>query len=105
MRRTGSHLFIVPTPAPPSVSSGTGAGEFAGPGPVDLWGYRRRLPDRWATLLRAHFRCPVHVAFAFGVDERTARNWWEGTCSPRAEAALIAARDIPGALALLLEAA
>ena len=86
------------------VSSGFGAGQFAGL-PFDLHRYRVVFPDRWASFLKAHFRDHIHVAFVFGVSERTARNWWEGVSAPRAEFALAACKHIPGAAEYLMEAA
>lgn len=71
----------------------------------DLHRYRVVFPDRWASFLRSHFRDHVHVAFVFGVSERTARNWFEGISAPRAEFALAACKHIPGAAEYLMEAA
>ncbi len=87
-------------PASPGVSTG----QFPGV-PVDLDRLRRVLPDRWSAFLRAHFRDRIHVAFIFGVDERTARNWWDGVGSPRAEVVLLTISQCPDALPYLMEAA
>ena len=95
-----------------TVSGGVSSGECVGGQPekfsghpFDLHRYRVIFPDRWAALLRAHFRDHVHVAFMFGVSERTARNWWEAVSAPRAEFALAACKHIPGAAEYLMEAA
>lgn len=69
---------------------------------VDLDGMRRQFPARWSAFLRAHFAGPLHVAVVFGVDERAARNWWEGVTAPRAEAAIAAVAAYPQALPLFL---
>lgn len=86
------------------VSSGTLGGQFS-ERPFDLHRYRVLFPDRWAAFLHSHFRDHIHVAFIFGVSERAARNWWEGTTAPRAEFALAACKHIPGAAEFLMEAA
>jgi hypothetical protein len=90
------------------VSSGKSAGaapeKFFGQ-PFDLHHYRTVFPDVWMRFLHMHFRDHIHVAFMFSVNERTARNWWEGVGAPRPEAALIAVKHIPGAASFLLEAA
>jgi hypothetical protein len=111
-------VWINPAVAGPAVSPGTRSGTASGVSPValagqssalppgavavDLDGMRRQFPARWSGFLRAHFSGPVHVAFVFGVDERAARNWWEGVTAPRAEAAVAAVAAYPQALPILL---
>jgi hypothetical protein len=65
------------------LSSGDDAAGFAGVSPADVWGIKRTSPSRWAEFLRAHFRDSVHVAFTFGVSERTARDWLNEISTPR----------------------
>ena len=86
------------------VSSGKCCEQFSGH-PFDLHRYRVVFPDRWSSFLRAHFRDHMHVAYVFGVSDRTSRNWWDGISAPRAEFALAACKNIPGAAAWLMEAA
>lgn len=102
MARAISLQMVKPKPAtqPGAVSPGFGAGQFAGVR-CDLDGYRRAFPSRWSAFLRAHFRDRIHVAFEFSVDERTARNWWEGTTAPRAEVLMVVLDRFPAALAML----
>lgn len=86
--------------------AGAGGGAVASDGlRVDLHRLRVVFPDRWSAFLRGHFRDRVQVAYVFGVDERTARNWWDGVSSPRAEVALIAVSRFPAALPFFLRAA
>jgi len=80
----------------PPMSSGVCSETFSGR-PFDVYAFRRVLPDQWRNLMRAHFTSAVHVAYVFSVDEKTARNWWDGIGSPRAEFALAAVKHIPGA--------
>lgn len=80
------------------------SGDYSGKR-FDIWGLRRKFPERWRGFLRAHFQNPVHVAFFFSVDEKTARNWWEGTGSPRVEYVLVAIEHVPGARQMLLQVA
>lgn len=54
--------------------------------PIDLDGMRRRLPSRWSAFIRAHFRTSTEVGYFFNVDEKTARNWFNGTNEPRLSA-------------------
>jgi len=86
------------------VSSGEFCEGFSGR-PFDLHRYRVVFPDRWAAFLRAHFRDQMHVAYMFGVSDRTARNWWEGVSAPRAEFALAACKNVPGASEYLMAGA
>jgi len=69
--------------------------------PFDMHGYRRKFPDLWAAFLTAHFRDAQHVAFMFGVTERTAQNWLHGIGSPRPEFVMQAVKHIPSARAML----
>lgn len=62
---------------------------------------RRKHPEHWMAFLRAHFRDPVHVRFAFSVDDKTARNWWEGKFSPQGWAVEFALKSIPNAASWL----
>lgn len=43
---------------------------------------RREFPERWGAWCRENFRSSNHLADAFGVSEKTARLWMEGTNSP-----------------------
>lgn len=86
------------------ITSGAVPEKYSGQ-PFDLWRFRKVLPGQWMAFLRAHFSDPVHVAYVFGVNERTARVWWEGGGSPRSEVSLAAVKHIPTAAAYLLEAA
>ena len=78
---------------------------FHGEIPVDLNRFRAVFPDRWQAFIKAHFRDIRHVQFALGVSEKTARDYWAGTTSPRAEVALYACATHPGALNELMAAA
>lgn len=80
----------------PGTSSGLASGR-----PFDMHRYRTVFPDRWAALLRAHFRNSVEVAYFFGVDEKAARNWLSGTSGPSGAFVALAAVSIPGAMAAL----
>lgn len=98
--------------AGPSVSSVTGSGVFVGVLPVrnsrpslDPYAARRRFPALWAEFLRGAFPSHLHVAVAFGVCEKTARLWWEGTTGPQGWAVNYAREAIPGADEALREAA
>jgi len=57
--------------------------------------FRALYPDRWHTFLHSHFRDHIHVAFAFGVSERTGRDWWEGKTGSQGWAVAYAAEIIP----------
>jgi hypothetical protein len=69
----------------PDLSSVDLAGILAGR-PIDLDGMRRRLPGLWSSFIRAHFRSSTEVGYFFQVDEKTARNWFNGTNEPRLSA-------------------
>ena len=43
---------------------------------------RREFPEKWAAWCCENFRSSNHLADAFGVSEKTARLWMEGTNSP-----------------------
>lgn len=85
-----------------SPSAGTLAELYSGR-PIDLHRMRAVFPDRWSAFLKAHFRNSVTVAFFFSVDEKTARNWIEGTTAPRAEVILSLIERCPAALPMLLQ--
>lgn len=76
-----------------AASSGTFTGK-----PFDLHRFRAVFPDQWSQLIKRHFRSTVEVAFFFSVDEKTARNWWEGVTGPSGHAVAIAVKMLPGAL-------
>lgn len=78
----------------PGFGAGTLAGMVAGR-PFDLDRFRRVFPDRWTAFLHAHFRSHAQVQFFFSVDEKTARNWWNGVGAPRAEFAVVALAAFP----------
>ena len=67
--------------------------------------FRIVLRDRWAALLKAHFRDSVQIAYFFDVDEKTARNWLAGVTLPSGPASLWAIKAMPGAAAILLDEA
>ena len=81
------------------------SGELSAARPFNMDGFRRTFPSKWADFLRAHFRDARHVAFAFSVDDKTARNWLAGITSPRAEVALYVVATHPGALSELMDGA
>jgi hypothetical protein len=84
---------------PPGQSSGT-----LSPRRCDPHDVRRKYPDRWQTFLKAHFRSATEVGFVFGVDHKTARNWWEGSTGPQGWAVEYACREVPGALQWMMAA-
>lgn len=102
MARDRSFSVVTPKPASPpgAVSPGFVPGQFAGVR-FDMDGYRRAFPSLWSAFLRAHFRDRIHVAYEFSVDERTARNWWDGVNSPRPEVVMVALDRFPAAFAML----
>jgi hypothetical protein len=93
-----------PAAARGAESSGDFSGLLSGR-PCDPLAFRRCYPDRWSGFLRAHFRGPLEVALFFSVDERTARQWWEGTTGPQGWAPTFAVAAIPGAARFLARAA
>ena len=101
--RLSSHPPVLPdmvNAEPADMSSG----KFAGV-PFDLHRFRTIFPRRWSGFLQQHFQSSAHVAAFFGMDDRTARHWLEGTTAPNGATALFAAATIPGALAELMVAA
>ena len=73
--------------------------------PCDPMAFRRLYPDRWSAFLHAQFRSPLEVAVFFSVNEKTARQWWEGVTGPQGWASAYAVAAIPGAAAELLRRA
>ena len=68
-----------------AVSSGECAGAI--PGKLfrrvfDPYHKRQNFPDQWAAWCRDNFRNSTQLGAAFGVDERTARNWMQGVSGP-----------------------
>jgi hypothetical protein len=98
-----SDVALRVAPVPPVVdiapnASEASSGDFAGTffhRPADLHRYRVVFPGRWSAFLRAHFQGPSHIAFFFSVDDRTARNWWNGVSGPSASAVVLAAAVAP----------
>lgn len=85
-----------------AASTGCAANDNAAPVPraavpFDPWRFRAAFPDRWQAFLRAHYRSPEHVAVAFGVTERAARGWWEGTGGPQGDKVVVAVMRHGGA--------
>lgn len=87
--------------AEPAVSSGVFVGYDVGRA-FDIHRFRVVLRDRWADLLKAHFRDSVHIAYFFDVDEKTARNWLAGVTGPSGPAVARAIQSMPSAAAFLL---
>lgn len=75
------------------------SGELAVERPFNLHRFRAVFPDRWTAFLKAHFQSHAQIAAFFDVDDKTARNWLDGTTKPTAPTALIAVASIPGAMA------
>ena len=69
---------------------------------MDLHRFRTVFPDKWSDLMRTHFQSGEHIAFFFGVSERTARGWLEGTSKLTGPSAILAAAQIPGAIQFLM---
>lgn len=69
--------------------------------PCDPRRYRALYPDLWFQFIRAHFSDAVHVAFTFGVDAKTGRDWWEGHTRSQGWAVAWAIEHIPAARAYL----
>lgn len=94
-----------PAPATAPASAGTGADSLVGllsGRPCDPMAFRRLYPDRWSAFLRVQFRSALEVAVFFSVNEKTARQWWEGVTGPQGWASAYAVAAIPGARAALL---
>lgn len=67
------------------VSSGECVGAAAGKmfrRVFDPYHKRQAFPDQWAQWCRENFRNSTQLGAAFGVDERTARNWMGGVSAP-----------------------
>lgn len=79
------------TTIPANTSNGDLSGNFSRR--FDMDGMRRQTPQRWMQFLRAHFPDHLTVAVVFDVDEKTARNWWNGKHEPRLSAFLALARS------------
>lgn len=65
--------------------------------PCDPRRYRALYPDMWFRFLRAHFQDATAVAYFFGVDSKTAREWWEGITRSQGWAVSYAIESIPTA--------
>lgn len=76
------------------------SGKFAVP--FDMMRFKTVFPTRWSAFLRAHFQSSAHVAFFFGVDDRTARHWLDGTTAPSGAVAIVACARIEGAVDFLM---
>lgn len=63
--------------------------------------YRQTFARRWSRFIHDNFDDPEHVAFVFRVDNKTARNWWEGTNSPSGFAVAFAFERYHGAADVL----
>jgi hypothetical protein len=92
-------------------SSGKSSGVFLGRLPVrncraglDPYETKRRFPQLWAQFIRDNFRDSTQAAAAFGVNERTARLWMEGTNAPQGWAVRYALGAYPQAVKLLEDA-
>lgn len=88
----------------PRGSSGELSGVLSGRR-ADPMAYRRAFRDRWGAFLRGHFQNPLHVAVFFGVDEKTARQWWNDVNQPSGWAVAYAREAVPGAAEFLKVAA
>lgn len=64
--------------------------------------FRATFAHRWAVFVRENFDSPEHAAMAFGVDGKTARNWWEGSHAPNGAAVGWAHAVMPGPARALL---
>lgn len=69
--------------------------------PYDPRRYRALYADLWFRFIRGHFRDAVEVAFVFGVDAKTGRDWWEGHTRSQGWAVAWAIEHIPAARAYL----
>ncbi len=95
---SADHLSYAQACAP---SGGVSFGELSGGLPFDMMRFRAVFPDRWRGFLRAHFQNPVHVAYFYSIDEKTARNWWEGLSGPSGAFVVATFKAFPAAAALL----
>lgn len=64
--------------------------------------FDQHLRDAWVELTNKHFQSAEHVAVFFGVTEKAARNWREGTTGPKGGAVAYAIKNVPGAADKLL---
>lgn len=76
------------------------SGKFAAP--FDMMRFKTVFPTRWSAFLRTNFQSSAHVAFFFGVDDRTARHWLDGTTAPSGAVAIVACAKINGAIEYLM---
>ena len=81
------------------LTRGSGAGFGAGGRAFDAGRYRVLFPERWAGFLQSHFRSVGEVGWFFGVDQRTAQNWWEGSNRPTGDKVALAAVRFPAGFA------
>jgi len=72
--------------------------------PFDAQAYYRVFRDRWPDFIRANFRTSAHVAVFFNVDDRTARQWMEGTTAPRGQCVALAVVAMPDEARAFLQA-
>ena len=87
-------------------SSRKWSGQKSGGMPCDPLRLRAVMPDRWMAFLHAHFSGVEHVAFFFGVSDKAARKWWNGTGGPQGDKVVLAAITNPdGFQRYLMEAA
>ena len=91
--------------ASPAVLANVNAPDAAGKtGNFPVWNtsaFRRSFPAAWAAYLHKTFRTAYAVEKAFGIDSKTARDWWSGKRDPSGSfVAVVVARD-PDALAIL----
>ena len=110
MARDRSFSLVRPNDAtrPAPVSPGACDGQFLadlGARPVNLHAMRCRFPALWSAFVRGNFRDTIHAAYVFGVDERTARAWWEGRSSPAAPVLAAIEDRHPGTILAVLRAA
>ena len=94
------HRLSSASPVLPDMVNTEISGKPSGNSP-DPRRYRALYPDRWHLFLHAHFRDAQHVAFFFGVSERTGRDWWEGVTASQGWAVAYAIETIPAAQAFL----
>jgi hypothetical protein len=76
------------------------SGKF--PDPKVTRAFRRAFIDLWAEFLHNNYTSTAHVAVVFGVDESTARSWWNRITAPSGFAVAMAFRDRPGEAARAL---
>ncbi|MEL6959835.1 MAG: hypothetical protein AAGL89_12875, partial [Pseudomonadota bacterium] len=71
----------------------------------DPFEINKRFPDRWKAYLRANFASARQIEVAFGVSNRTARNWINGTNGVNGGYVAIAVSRDPEAAVQMLFAA